>query len=337
MVVATCGFCGWTCVGKDLWLDLPDGAPVIRMHVVPGPPTKQVFGLPDGSLLRWTLDDRLVHGRSEARFKNIRNVAVFKKRKQVAVLTEDGLISVGSIFDLKSLFKVELAQPGSEFLPPYNIAISPDESRFASEDKNGFIVEWDSQSGRVVNRTSVKADRIYEVDYDPDGSLWATLDDDSPFRQRTVLVGGQARARPLDILHFDISDDGRFICQKWEVDVGGTGWSAIQSPDRHHVALSMSGNTGPWTGGRTAIVDSATGKNLVWLRHPARPMSEIAWWKGRLVVGGSYGYLGLFDRETGRRDFAFTGPKNNIDQLHIIEGRLFAVDETGTVMTCKSP
>ncbi len=329
---AFCGFGAWDCVGRDLASELPDGAPAHRMALVEGPPAKEVFVRADGSLLRWTLDGRLVCPGGRRAVTGLRHVAYSSAADRVAALTADGRVLVFQGPKFRPLATVVVERPRNEYVEPFRVAISEDGATVATSDQKQSVFEWDAQTGRLRRKGHVEADRVLRVFFKADRSLWAVIERGAMTPERMIKVFEGEKTQSLEKnLHPEIGPYGRVATPAWKIDLGGTMWDALVSPDGKRVALSMSGTAGLWTGGRTAVVDAATGKNAVWLRHPARPMSAVAWWSGSLVVGGDGGYLGIFDPATGRRRWALSGHRASVRQAVVAESRLFTVDAAGDV------
>jgi len=88
--------------------------------------------------------------------------------------------------------------------------------------------------------------------------------------------------------------------------------------------VSLPGNMGPHTGGRTHLRRLSTGEFLFELDHEDTIMSEIGWWHQRPLVGGSGG-LYLFDERTGRQLAALVRGRQLVRQFTPTSGSLYAL------------
>ena len=302
------------------------------MAIVEGPSSKRMFLRADGSLLRWTDDGRLVAHGTERRLPKLVDMAYCARLDRAVTLKANGKIQVLQGPSFYPLRTFEVRASGSEYAEPFNVAISADGTRVAFEDEDKNVIVWNVASGRSLLSQHIESSRVIHVEFDPDGSLWTTFEPKN-CRGTKVQRVGPVREQSRSRMHAEVGPDGRFATPHWSLDLGGSAWDAIPSPDGRRIALSMSGDTGPWTGGRTAIVDASSGGDLVWLRHPDMILSTVVWWKHLLIVGGSLGYLGVFEPLTGRRRWSLSGHTADVEQAVIDDDRLFTLDDVGQVRT----
>jgi hypothetical protein len=104
-------------------------------------------------------------------------------------------------------------------------------------------------------------------------------------------------------------------------------WKILPNASNKLALVSMPGR-GPWTGGRTSLVDLVSHRILRDLYHPDAPMVSLAWVGNYQIVGGHEGLILVYE-EDSLPIAMLTGLESEVRQILVTQKAIVAVGEDG--------
>lgn len=210
-------------------------------------------------------------------------IAVLAKWIDVGAPLDAGIAPAADLFDIMPEFAQP--QPPKEYraaIPVTAIAFSPDGSNLASSGYHEVLL-WNTADGALVRRISNLAERIYDVEYSPDGN--------------SIVVAAGTPGQLGELKLFSVAD-GTLI--KTLVRSRDAVFAASFSPDGTKVACAGADRA-------ISVVNVATGEVVVKIEDHADWVMDINWSPNgqRLVSASKDKTCKVFDAATGNPVITF--------------------------------
>ena len=219
-------------------------------------------------------------------------------------------------------------------------SLSPDESLFATADKDGAIHLWDAATGRAVQTLKGHEKWVYQLLFTPDGRRLISTSPDDTTRIWDVASGRQThKLVSPGLSRLAVSPDGRWLAVNgrstavWDLATGQekvrmttAGGELAFSPDGRQLA-EVGGGVRRNEPGTVTLWGVSTGMaQRALIGHKSRVYGVDFSRDGRmLATGDAEGHLFLWELASGRKRHEFVGHESAIRSLAFSpDGRLLA-------------